>query len=200
MTIAGIIVAGGEGTRIGGRKPLLPFGDGVLLDAVIAIAQPQVSELALNIPRGDEPEYRTRYGNRFPLVFDSFVQGTGPLAGIVAGLEWMQGRVEWLAVFPCDTPFLPRDLVSKLSAARNGDRPVAAEYNNRLQGLCSLWPANALGALRSGVADGTLRSPQRALDVLGGVRCRIDAPDAFVNINSIDDLERARRMGSGGRQ
>ncbi len=186
--IAGIILAGGMGTRIGGGKPLLSFGDGTLLDAVIAVARPQVDVLAINIPDVARSAYESY---TLPLVADSFALGTGPLAGIVAGLEWANGKSDWLATFPCDTPFLPNDLVSRLYAVAS-DRPVAAEDAIRPQGLCALWPVACAAQLRAGVEDGHLRSITGALEELNGLRCRFDDADTFFNINTPEDLERAK--------
>ncbi|HEX2593190.1 MAG TPA: NTP transferase domain-containing protein, partial [Rhizomicrobium sp.] len=141
MRVAGVILAGGKGSRIGGGKPLLPFGEGVLIDAVIGRAAPQVELLALNVPYTEEEVYRARYGARFDLVTDPFEQGAGPLAGIVGGLLWARDvDAAWLATFPCDAPFLPRNLVARLMAARVGEQPCAAEDASGFQGVCAVWP------------------------------------------------------------
>src|ERR1700733_369762 len=88
--VAGIIVAGGQGARIGGGKPLLPFGPGNLLDAVIARVLPQVMLLALNVPADRDPVYRQRYGGRFTLLPDAIAESVGPLNGVLAGLYWLK--------------------------------------------------------------------------------------------------------------
>jgi molybdopterin-guanine dinucleotide biosynthesis protein A len=199
--IAGIILAGGKGERIGGRKALLPFGTGTLIDAVIARAAPQVERLALNVPSTDELLYRARFAARFDVLADPFEQGTGPLAGIVAGLAWgkAMGGVEWLASFPCDAPFLPRDLVPRLLKASEAGRPCAAEDDERLQGVCAIWPVRCLDRLREGVEAGVLRSPFAALELLGGTRCRFDDAGAFFNVNTREDLAKAETMVRGRR-
>lgn len=195
MQIAGLILAGGKGERIGGGKALLPFAGATLIEAVIAGAVPQVERLALNVPSTDELRYRERFGDRFDIVTDPFEQGTGPLAGIVAGLAWAKTvGAEWLATFPCDAPFLPRDLVARLLAASAPGRPCAAEDSERLQGVCALWPVSCLDRLREGVESGRLRSPFAALDELGGSRCRFDDANAFFNVNTREDLAKAETM------
>ncbi len=191
--IAGVILAGGKGSRIGGGKPLLPFGDGVLLDAVIKRVRGQVGALTINVPAKEKARYRERFGDALPLISDAFKQGTGPLAGIVASLEWAASLpVEWVATFPCDTPFLPDDLVSRLAAARLGTRPVAAEDDSGVQGVCGLWHVSSLASLRCGVESGALRSVVSALTLLDGTRCRFEDGGAFFNINTQEDLQRAR--------
>lgn len=199
--IAGVILAGGKGERIGGRKALLPFGAGALIDAVIETVEPQVGRLAINVPSTDESLYRARFGARFDVLADTFDQGTGPLAGIVAGLVWAKamGGVEWLASFPCDAPFLPRDLVPRLLKASEAGKPCAAEDGERLQGVCAIWPVGCLERLRDGVEEGRLRSPYAALAEFCGTRCRFDDAAAFYNVNTREDLVRADEMTRGRR-
>ncbi|HEY0303116.1 MAG TPA: molybdenum cofactor guanylyltransferase [Rhizomicrobium sp.] len=193
MSAAGIVLAGVAGTRIGGDKALQPFGAATLLDAVIARVEGQVSTLALSVPANSASTY-ARFGA--PLVFDSFPEGTGPLAGIVAGLGWLaaRGEARWLASFPCDTPFLPRDLVAQLLTQAD-QVPVAARDANGLHGVCALWPVACAPTLRAGVEAGTLRSLKSALAALGATACDIagDA-GAFFNVNTQDDLSKAEAL------
>ena len=194
--VAGIILAGGGATRIGGEKALTPFLSGVLLDAVISRAAPQVDRLALNVPSARERDYRERYGVKHALLIDEYPIGTGPLAGIIAGLGWLAGLdgISWLATFPCDTPFFPRDLVAQLMAAAN-DAPVFAHDGERLQGVCAVWPLSCLRRLEAGVEGGKLRSLHSAMEALGGSTCRVEAgANAFFNINTPEDLLRAKEL------
>ena len=198
--IVGVILAGGAGTRIGGAKGLQPFGNGTLIDAVAARVKHQVGALAVNIAPGDLASYFQRFSGRFPLIMDTLAPGTGPLAGVVTGLEWAisHSGVEWLATFPCDTPFLPGDLVERLLAGSVPGHPVAAEDGDRLHGVCALWPISCGAALRKGVGSGRLRSMISALKTLGGTRCEISGRDAFFNINTLEDLKRAEAMAAVG--
>jgi len=191
--IAGVILAGGAGTRIGGNKALAPFRGGTLIDAVIARVAGQVGTLALSVPMEGADPYRTHFEG--PLLLDTLAD-TGPLAGIVAGLEWARGTASWLASFPCDTPFLPRDLVAQLTREAR-DAPVAARHAQRLHGVCAVWPISCLEELRTGVEQGRLRSLRGALDYLGGTVCEVTAgPDAFFNINTREDLARAEALAA----
>ncbi len=194
--IAGVILAGGAGTRIGGNKALAPLRGRTLIDAVMARARDQVGTLALSVPTVGADAYRARFEGHYPLLFDALADA-GPLAGVVAGLEWaVRGNASWLATFPCDTPFLPRDLVAQLMREAN-DAPVAARHAGRLHGVCTVWPVSCLERLRVDVGRGQLRSLHGALDHLGGTIRDIDAsPDAFFNINTPDDLARAEAMAA----
>jgi molybdenum cofactor guanylyltransferase len=193
--VAGIILTGGAGSRIGGGKAHVPFRDGTLLDAVIGRVAPQVPVLALNVTVRAAGQFAS-YAATHPLVPDSMAEGTGPLAGVVAGLDWLavNDAGDWLATFPCDTPFLPSDLVEQLMA-RAEDRPVAARADGRLQGVCAVWPAACRDTLRTGVESGRLRSLHGALDALGGTAVDVVCePSAFFNVNTAEDLRRAEAM------
>jgi molybdopterin-guanine dinucleotide biosynthesis protein A len=193
--VAGVILCGGAGSRLGGEKALVAFGQGRLLDAVRARATPQVFQLALNVSRGNAETYRSQFPE-YPLLFDPFPQRVGPLAGVIAGLEWARalGDAEWLATFPCDTPFLPRDLVAQLMASAS-DAPVFAHDGERLHCVFAVWPLHCLDRVRSGVEGGELRSLQSAVNALRGMTCRIEAGEhAFFNINTREDLSRAEEL------
>jgi molybdopterin-guanine dinucleotide biosynthesis protein A len=193
--VAGVVLAGGAATRMGGEKALLPFAGGTLLDAVIARAEPQVSQLALNVHKASAEIYRVRYPG-YPMLFDSFGEHVGPLAGVIAGLEWVQ-RLEgahWLATFPCDTPFLPRDLIERL-LAHVQKAPVFAHDGHRQHGICAIWPLACVERLRQGVEVGHLRSVQSAMKALGAQTCVFESQaHAFFNINTRDDLARAEEL------
>jgi molybdopterin-guanine dinucleotide biosynthesis protein A len=191
--IAGLIVAGGQGARMGAEKPLRPFMAGVLLDAVIARVGPQVSCLALNVHAEAVARYRARSAE-LPIVADRG-PAMGPLAGLLAGLAWLndQQRCDWLALFPCDTPFLPRQLVAMLASVKQDDcvpRPVVAFAEGHVQSLCSLWPATAFDSV-----IGNCDSVRDALSTLGALHYDFgDTGAAFFNVNTPEDLAEAERL------
>lgn len=191
MQIAGVIIAGGKGARLGGDKPLRAFGRSTLLDAVIARVRPQVEELALNVSAAESERYRDL---GLELLMDGEEGDIGPLAGILAGLDWAEQRgALWLATFPADTPFLPRDLVSRLLAPSHG--AAAAHDGKRLHGLCAIWPVNARVELLRAVREEGIRSLGRAMRRLGGRECVLDGnAHAFFNVNTPKDLAQAERI------
>ncbi len=197
MHTAGAIIAGGEASRMGGEKPLLPFRGGTLLDAVIVRVRPQVDVLALNL-RGD-----AKVKTDLPILTDTIADKPGPLAGIVTALEWAKALpgVEWLATFPCDTPFLPLNLVEILRAAAIGSAPVVAHDGTATQNLCALWPLSSVDHLREALVSRGLRRLGEVERQLGAVICPVPAPPyAFFNINTPDDLAEAERIALTLRQ
>lgn len=193
--IVGVIIAGGKGTRLGGDKPLRAFGRATLLDAVIQRVKPQVDALALNVSGRASARYRD-FG--LELITDGEEGEVGPLAGVLSGLRWAERqRAEWLATFPADTPFLPRDLVDRLRALSRDTHPVAARDESGLHGLCAIWPTAARARLSNAVCNDNVRSLREALTRLGGEECAFEhQANAFFNVNTPEDLATAERLAS----
>ena len=204
MRVVGLVIAGGKASRMGADKPFVRFRNGVLLDAVIDRVLPQVDALMLNVRPEHVAPCQSRYGDKFALLPDAFDGNCGPLGGVVAGLEQLPSlNAAWLATFPCDTPFLPRDIVATLleTARLAIGRPVVAVSSGQVQNLCALWPYQCLEVLREGVASGAFRSAWWTLDALNAVRVNISGePHAFFNINTQEDLADAERLAGGSHE
>lgn len=192
-TIAGAVIAGGEASRFGGDKPFAPFRGATLLDAVVTRVRPQVRMLALNLRAG------ARTAHDLPVLTDTIPGCAGPLAGVVTALEWASSLddVKWLATFPCDTPFLPENLVAALAGAAARNVPVVARDGERLHYLCALWPIDCVTDLKENVTSGYWRSLYRAQEGFGAVSCMVEAsPHAFFNVNTPEDLAEAERLAA----
>jgi molybdenum cofactor guanylyltransferase len=197
MKIAGSIIAGGKASRMNGReKPLLPFGAGCILDAILERIRPQVGALAIDVRRESRSIYHSYERHGIVLICDPLSGTIGPLGGVLGALNWLQTlppEYEWLATFPGDSPSLPSDLVATLSASllRNDSHlPVVAFDGARIQNLCALWPRKALNRVRESAARG--RSVQGALEALGATQCMVRGE--FLNINTPGDLASAQQL------
>ncbi len=187
MRIVGAVIAGGKASRLGGEKAFLAFAGSTLVDTVIRRFAPQVDELVLNL-RADMPAAPTT----LPIIRDDDHE-IGPLAGIVACLSWAARRSAiFLATVPCDTPFLPLDLVAQLARAAKPNQSVYA-CDERSHYLCALWPVSALEQLRT-----RAQTPYRLSDVhsdLKGEGISVHAdPHAFLNVNSREDAAAAEAI------
>ena len=190
MTVPAVIVAGGLGRRMGGRvKALLPLGPGRVIDATLARLAPQAGPLALNV-NGDAGPWA---GLGLPLLRDPLPGHPGPLAGVLAAMDWAAGLgAAQVLTVPGDTPFLPPDLVARL-AGLPGDVPVLAEDAQAgLHPLCALWPVALAPELRAALESGERRVAVWAVG-RGAVRARFAAamPPPFFNINTPEDLAQA---------
>ncbi len=121
----GVLLAGGLARRMGGGdKPLRTIGGRTILEHVIARLTPQCDELILNA-NGDPARFAA-FG--LPVIADTVEGFAGPLAGILAALDWTAANrpgVEWVLSAATDCPFLPRDLVARLQQARQDDERAA---------------------------------------------------------------------------
>lgn len=199
----GVILAGGRATRMGGGdKGLLPLGPSRILDHVIARLAPQCAALALNA-NGDATRF-AEFG--LPVLPDGVGGHPGPLAGILAGMDWgAQQGAPAIVTAAADTPFVPRDLVARLteSAAPNGlclaASPDAAGTLRR-HPTFGLWPVASRDDLRAALTAGMRKVSDWADQHEAGTAAfQRAAGDPFFNINRPDDLETAlRQMEAGG--
>ncbi|WP_147109182.1 molybdenum cofactor guanylyltransferase MobA [Tateyamaria sp. syn59] len=194
----GVILAGGQATRMGGGdKGLLQAGDTRLIDHVIQRLSPQVDGLALNA-NGDP----TRFADlKLPVIPDSIDGFAGPLAGVLAGLDWAaQQGAETIVTAAADTPFFPCDLVPRLHLATEGmQHPLAlAATPDPKRGKArhptfGLWPVALRDDLRAALRDG-LRKVVLWTDKHDGRTALFPDEDAFFNVNTPDDLKRAETI------
>lgn len=193
MKTAVVILAGGEGSRIGGGKPLRRLGGRTLVERSAALAG-QWSDLVAVAAR-NECQVRGS-GLRFVLDEPGI---EGPLAGLAAALRFSrdEGRDAVLTI-PADMPFLPADLCDRLAEAL-GDRNAAlATSGGHLHPVCGLWRVRALRLLPAYLASGK-RSLRGFAQAVGFHSAEWPAGprDPFFNINSPEDLATAERLLEG---
>ena len=198
MKIVGLLLAGGQSRRMGGGdKALRLLGDRSLLDHVIERMRPQVAALVLNA-NGDSSRF-ARFG--LPVVADSVADFAGPLAGVLAGLDWTAANrpdCEFVVSVATDAPFLPKDLVARLVEGREkeGAELACAASGGQPHPVIGLWPVGLREALREAVVGEGVRK----VDVWTGryrlamVEFPIGAVDPFFNANRPEDLERATAL------
>ncbi len=195
MAPLGVILAGGRATRMGGGdKGLLRLGTGTVMGQVIDRFAPQVADLALNA-NGDPARF-AHLG--LPVLADSVAGFAGPLAGVLAGLDWAaaQGAAD-IVTAAADTPFLPPDLVPRLILAREmAGTPLAlAATADGWQPTFGLWPVALRDDLRAALQGG-LRKVVAWTDRHGAARAVFGTQpfDPFFNVNTPDDLTMAEAM------
>ena len=185
IAVTGLVLAGGQGSRMGGvDKGLAPFRGRPLVAHVIERLAPQVDEILVNANRN--PGDYARFGHR--VIADEIPGFAGPLAGFERGLAHASGDL--VATVPCDSPFLPADLVSRLRAALEAAGADLAVARTGAQ------PHPVFCLMRRGVHASLaqfLASGQRKIDkwyaALAVVEVAFDdEPEAFANINTRDEL------------
>ncbi|NNK79701.1 MAG: molybdenum cofactor guanylyltransferase MobA [Litoreibacter sp.] len=195
---AGVILAGGQSRRMGGGdKGLQMLGGQSLLSRVVARLEPQVSEIALNA-NGDPARFDA-FG--LPVIADSVEGFAGPLAGVLAGLDWAHERGHThIVTAAADTPFFPCDLVPRLLLAAEEAPIVLAATPDPKRGLArhptfGLWPVRLREDLRASLADGVRKIVQWT-DKHGTGIARFEAEpfDPFFNVNTPEDMIRAEEI------
>lgn len=200
--IYGVILAGGRGRRMGdSNKPLMQLGRGKLIDQVISQAAPQVTTLCLSV---NHDQWAYGYLG-LPMVSDLEHAYAGPLNGIVSAMTWLidkQGISETsglLACFPADVPWFPADLVDRLQERMEQEHAdlVLVEADGQLQPLFSLWRLSLLPRLQQAVDEG-LFGPKLVLPRIDHALLKVQAANEkeFLNINTVDVLELARKLSS----
>jgi molybdopterin-guanine dinucleotide biosynthesis protein A len=190
MTIAGVIVAGGRSSRMGGEEKAFKLvGGKTILDRVIARAGPQVDILAINA-NGDF----SRFSNTGLAVFpDRLTDIATPLAGLHASLVWARDKGhELLLTVPADTPFLPRDLTKRLEAS------AIAASGGQDHFIVGLWSTSLADDLERAIRDdGLVRVRDWAARVHAKtVEWPVTPYDPFFNINTPQDLAEAARIAA----
>ncbi|MGX1787811.1 molybdenum cofactor guanylyltransferase MobA [Bosea sp. NPDC055332] len=194
----GLLLAGGLARRMGGGdKPLRTIASRTILAHVIERLGPQCDGLLLSA--NDDPTRFAEYG--LPVVVDSVPGFAGPLAGILAGLDWLamnRPGAEWLVSVAADTPFIPRDLVARLHAARaTADVPLAcAASGGWTHPVIGLWPVFLRDDLRHALTVEDERKVQRwtARHGIATAEWSTAPVDPFFNANRPEDLTEAERL------
>ncbi len=204
----GVILAGGLATRMGGGdKGLLQVQGQSLMSHVIERLSPQVADIALNA-NGDAARF-VELG--LPVIADSIDGFAGPLAGVLAGLDWAAEQgAEAIVTAAADTPFFPTDLVARLTAASEGQaHPLVLATTPRTgeelksggrskvnrHPTFGLWPVALRDDLRSAL-EGGLRKVVLWTDRHEGREALFEAEpfDPFFNVNTPEDLQRAEAL------
>ncbi|MFA7415445.1 MAG: molybdenum cofactor guanylyltransferase MobA [Rhizobium sp.] len=191
-----IILAGGLSRRMGRDKATLALAGRPMLAYVAERVRPQVSSLAINAPE------ELAGGLGLPLVPDTIGGHQGPLAGVLAGLRHaatLEQQPSHLLTVPADTPFLPRDLVSRMTAALPGaDAIILAASAGRLHPVVALWPLALADELELWLQEPSNRKLQRYIARHPSVavdfeltETKLGPLDPFFNVNTPDDAARA---------
>lgn len=197
----GLLLAGGLARRMGGGdKPMAQVGGAPILRWAIDAMAPQCAGLLLNV-NGDAARFDA-FG--LPAVADDVPGFAGPLAGVLAGLDWCAAHrpdIAWIVSVAADSPFLPGDLVARLHRARmtQDARLACAASGGHTHPVIGLWPVDLRPALRHALVVEDIRKIDRftARYAIATVEWGTDPIDPFFNANTPDELDEANRIAAG---
>jgi molybdopterin-guanine dinucleotide biosynthesis protein A len=196
----GLILAGGLARRMGGGdKPLTKIGGATILDRVLSRMRPQCQALLLNA-NGDPARFAA---TGLPVIADDVPDFAGPLAGVLAGLDWAAAHkpeAGYLASVPGDCPFLPRDLVARLHQARakSGAPLACARSGEWRHPVVGLWPVALRHDLRQALTGEGLRKIElwTARHGVALADWPAEPVDPFFNVNTPEDAAAAERLAA----
>ena len=186
----GVVLAGGSASRLGGGdKGLRRVGGVPILDRVVAVLRTQCDALVVNA--NDELARFERLG--LPVTADSIAGRPGPLAGVLAGLDWAAAHhpdARVVLTAPTDTPFLPADLVARLVAAWDGASVVCARSGGAAHPVVALWSVALRADLRAAILGEGLRKVRvfQARHATAYADWPKQPHDPFFNVNTLEDL------------
>jgi molybdenum cofactor guanylyltransferase len=197
--VAGVVLAGGRSSRMGGGdKCLLPVAGQALLARVVERLRPQAGDVVINA-NGDHARFA---GFGLPVIADSIAGHAGPLAGVHAGLEWAKANASgarYVVTVAGDTPFFPTDLVQRFLSAgiEDSSRICVARSEEGVHPVFGLWPVAISGEIETSLRQGARKvsawvAQHGAIEVsfppamIGGRPI-----DPFFNINRPEDLAEA---------
>lgn len=197
----GVLLAGGLARRMGGGdKPMAQVGGVPILARGVAAMRPQCAALVVNA-NGDPARF-AEFG--LPVIADDVPGFAGPLAGVLAGLDWCAAHrpdLAWVVSVAADSPFLPADLVARLHAARRaeGARLACAASGGHTHPVIGLWPVDLRAELRHALVVEDIRKIDRftARHPIATVEWASAPLDPFFNANTPEELEEANRMVAG---
>jgi molybdopterin-guanine dinucleotide biosynthesis protein A len=196
----GLVLAGGLARRMGGGdKARIKIGSASILQRALACLSPQCSRVIINA-NGDA----TRFADTgLPVVADSVPDFAGPLAGILAGLDWAAQNtpnLEWLVSVPGDCPFLPKDLVTRLHEARAtaNVRLACARSGEWRHPVVGLWPVKLREDLRHALIDENLHKIElwTARHGIAIAAWPTTPIDPFFNVNTPKDVAQAEAIAA----
>ncbi len=196
--VLGALLAGGQSSRMGGGdKTLRTLGGKPILDRVVARVRGQTTDLILNA-NGDPARFSRL---NLPVVADVVEGFAGPLAGILTALEWCRkerSKIEWVASFATDAPFLPLDLVARLADAVAGDAAdvACAKSDGRTHPVFAIWPVRVTDDLRCALVEEDIRKIDRWTERYRVAHVEFDCQpvDPFFNINRPENLADAEKL------
>jgi molybdopterin-guanine dinucleotide biosynthesis protein A len=196
----GVLLAGGLARRMGGGdKPMRRIGGRTILERVIARLKPQCDGLILNA-NGDPARFAS-FG--LPVIADTVADFPGPLAGILAALDWAAAnrpKVSLMLSVAADCPFLPRDLVSRLyqALAEQKAQLAVAASDGQSHPVIGLWSIALREELRHALVVEDVRKIDRwtARYKLATVTWPTEPLDPFFNANTVDDIAEAERLAA----
>jgi molybdenum cofactor guanylyltransferase len=184
--VTGVILAGGQARRMGGQdKGLIMLNDKPMIEIIINTFKPQTAKLIINANRNHD--HYSQYG--LEIVADELSGFCGPLAGMASALQTI--NTDYMVTAPCDSPFIPVDLVQRLAdALENKSTEISVAHNGeRIQPVFCMIKKTLLESLNDYLAAGERKIDRWFEQHNYAIADFSDKPETFENINTPEDIE-----------
>tara|TARA_B100001250_G_scaffold187789_1_gene161359 strand:- start:850 stop:1455 length:606 start_codon:yes stop_codon:yes gene_type:complete len=193
--ILGVILAGGKSKRFGNDKTIAKLGNKTLLDHTISKLEKNFKEILII-----ENKEKTFQGKKNVFSTKDIIEGhLGPLVGVLSAMEWIKENrknYNWVATFPCDTPFFNENLVDKIKdcSINSTKKLFFLKSGNRRHNIFGLWSLKLKDILLEDINNGHRKVEEWANKVGSEIIEINDENDYnFLNINTKEDLEKAKK-------
>ena len=193
--ILGVVLAGGQSKRLGTDKSIIKLGQKTLIEHTISKIENKFSEILIIT---NNKKFTTNKKNIF-FIKDSIKGNLGPLVGVFSAMEWIikkNKQYKWIATFPCDTPFFDNQIIDELKkkSFKKDKKLFFLKSGEKRHNIFGLWSLSLKKTLEEDIKN-NYRKVEEWADKIGLETINVDTKNfnSFLNINTKDDLEEAKK-------
>mgnify|MGYP001246345703 CR=1 FL=1 len=195
--IIGVILAGGKSKRFGTDKSTIKLGNKTLIEHTISKIEKDFSEILIVVK---DQVFQVEKKNIF--FIEDYIKGhLGPLVGVLSAMKWIKKnnkQYQWIATFPCDTPFFDTSIIEKYKSNINSNESLLyfIKSNQKRHNIFGLWSVKLMDILENDLVNNNFRKVEEWADKIGVkmIDIKSDKFDNFFNINTKTDLEEAKKL------
>jgi len=196
--ILGAILAGGQSKRMGKDKLFLEFNNKKLIEHTIDKVKKYLKKIVIITNQDNEFFFK----NNLTTVKDCIEGQLGPLVGILTAMKWAKenlSKCSWIATFPCDTPFFPESIIKNFieESEKKESLILCASSHGRKHNIFGLWSLDLYDKLKDDLINKKVRKVQdwTEKNKIKNLEFKFKDYDPFFNINTLDDLKFAKKLG-----
>jgi len=195
--ILAVVLAGGQSKRFGEDKNQVKLGKITLLEHVLAKVTNKFEKILII----SNQNLNIKTLTSITIIPDCIQGNLGPLVGVLTAMKWIKKnnkQYQWIATFPCDTPFFDTSIIEKYKNKINLNKSLLyfVKSNQKRHNIFGLWSVKLMDTLENDLVNNNFRKVEEWADKIGVeiINIKIDKYDSFFNINTKTDLDEARKL------
>ena len=195
--ILAVVLAGGQSKRFGEDKNQVKLGNITLLEHILAKVTNKFEKILII----SNQNLNLKMLNSITIIPDCIQGNLGPLVGVLTAMKWIKKnnkQYQWIATFPCDTPFFDTSIIEKYKSKINLNESLLyfVKSNQKRHNIFGLWSVKLMDTLENDLINNNFRKVEEWADKIGveTINIKSDKFDPFFNINTKTDLEEARKL------